>query len=337
MPYYSSTYSGTSDTRYEEQGSSTSESPSLPPNPYSVLGVSENAEHSEIRKAYLKLILRYHPDKVDNGERGTSVEEFYKVKEAYDLITDEARLAEYKEQKKSEPKSQTRAPRSGASQSSASTSETSTNRHGYSSLERNSKTFPLRPFYKRCEICLGAYCYDVHRWFTRYGYINDLTSRGFSLKGARVVAEEHYGEWNDFHVCEVCYERDCAHGHRLFTREGFVWDQLKVLGDLSDDAILAADIQAREEFGDADFSSIYGGRNWSGRSSSQSYGTTPWTYTYGCFFVSQGRTRFYESTSGRRQQRHDDSKYDSWSYRTGYVVPSYETRYDWSYRTRYDS
>jgi curved DNA-binding protein CbpA len=329
MPYYSSSYSGTSDKHYEEQGSSTSESPSLPPNPYSVLGVSENAEHSEIRKAYLKLILRYHPDKVGDGERGTSVEEFCKIKEAYDLISDEARLAEYKKQKKSEPKSQTRAPRSGASQSRASTSETSTN-------EPNSETFPLRPFSDYCKICRRAYCYDVHRWFTRYGYINDLTSRNFSLRGARALAEKHYGECNDFDVCEVCYERDCAHPHRLFTQEGFVWDQLKLLGDLSSDAILAAEIQAKEVFGDTDISSRYGGRNRSGRSSSQSYGTTTRTYTYGPFTVRQEITGIYESTSDRRQQRNDDSKYDRWSYRTGYSVPSHETRYDGSYRTRYN-
>lgn len=241
MPCYSSTYSRTSDSSYEEQRSSTSQSPSLPPNPYSVLGVSENADISEIRKAYLKLILRHHPDKVDDCEKGTSAKEFCKIKDAYDLIIDEARLAEYKEQEMSVGK---RILRSGASQPRASTSEAGTRRHVFPYVELNSTTFPLRPFYERCEICLRADCSDLHRWFTRFGYINDLTSQGFSVKGARAAAEEHYGEWKDFDVCEACYKRYCAFSHRKFTREGFVWNELKFHDDLSDDAIAAADIRA---------------------------------------------------------------------------------------------
>lgn len=52
-------------------------------NPYDVLGVTSSASKDEIKTAYHRLALRYHPD---SGAGGGNVEKFNAVKEAYDLL-----------------------------------------------------------------------------------------------------------------------------------------------------------------------------------------------------------------------------------------------------------
>jgi len=59
---------------------------------YKILGVSRDAKPEEIRKAYKKLSRKYHPDV--NKERGAS-ENFQKVQEAFDVLGDEQKRAQY--------------------------------------------------------------------------------------------------------------------------------------------------------------------------------------------------------------------------------------------------
>ncbi len=62
-------------------------------NYYDVLGVSENADADEIKKAYRRLSLKYHPDK--NQGKQDCVEMFQKISEAYEVLKDSQTRAEY--------------------------------------------------------------------------------------------------------------------------------------------------------------------------------------------------------------------------------------------------
>lgn len=61
---------------------------------YAVLGISRNASQDDIRKAYRKAALRWHPDK--NQERKEEAEEKFKeIAEAYDVLSDSEKKSVY--------------------------------------------------------------------------------------------------------------------------------------------------------------------------------------------------------------------------------------------------
>jgi len=60
--------------------------------PYKILGVSKRANAKEIKKAYRKLSLQYHPDK--NKEEGASAK-FAEISRAYEILSDEEKRDTY--------------------------------------------------------------------------------------------------------------------------------------------------------------------------------------------------------------------------------------------------
>ncbi|UIP07384.1 DnaJ domain-containing protein [Erythrobacter sp. SDW2] len=61
--------------------------------PYSTLGVSRTATEAEIKSAYRKLAKELHPDR--NKDKPDAAERFSKVTQAYDLLSDKARRAQF--------------------------------------------------------------------------------------------------------------------------------------------------------------------------------------------------------------------------------------------------
>ena len=62
-------------------------------NPYSVLGISDNASVDEVKKAYRDLAKKYHPDNYINNPLADLAEEKMKeINEAYDVLKDQREL-----------------------------------------------------------------------------------------------------------------------------------------------------------------------------------------------------------------------------------------------------
>ena len=61
--------------------------------PYSVLGVSQDASDEEIKKAYRRLSRKYHPDaNINNPDKDKAEEKFKEVQQAYDQIMKERNM-----------------------------------------------------------------------------------------------------------------------------------------------------------------------------------------------------------------------------------------------------
>ncbi|KAF4692331.1 hypothetical protein FOZ60_013689 [Perkinsus olseni] len=61
---------------------------------YGILGVKKDADQDEIKKAYRRMALKWHPDKNPNN-REAAAEKFKEVAEAYDVLSDPQKKAVY--------------------------------------------------------------------------------------------------------------------------------------------------------------------------------------------------------------------------------------------------
>jgi molecular chaperone DnaJ len=62
---------------------------------YEVLGVAKTASDDEIKKAYRKLAMKYHPDRNQGDKSKEAEEKFKEVKEAYEMLSDSQKRAAY--------------------------------------------------------------------------------------------------------------------------------------------------------------------------------------------------------------------------------------------------
>ena len=61
---------------------------------YSIIGVSERASHEEIKHAFRKLAMKYHPDR-NLGNEKWAEEKFKEINEAYAVLGDEVKRQQY--------------------------------------------------------------------------------------------------------------------------------------------------------------------------------------------------------------------------------------------------
>ena len=61
---------------------------------YDTLGVAKNASDEDIKKAYRKLAMKYHPDR-HQGDSAPAEEKFKEAKEAYEMLSDAQKRAAY--------------------------------------------------------------------------------------------------------------------------------------------------------------------------------------------------------------------------------------------------
>jgi curved DNA-binding protein CbpA len=74
-------------------------------NPYAVLGIHPSASMKEIRTAYRKAALLYHPDKA--ADKGTAHEHFAKISAAYEMLTDPAVAVTQQQQQQQQQRNDT--------------------------------------------------------------------------------------------------------------------------------------------------------------------------------------------------------------------------------------
>ncbi|MBP6901905.1 MAG: molecular chaperone DnaJ [Burkholderiaceae bacterium] len=62
---------------------------------YEVLGLAKNASDDDIKKAYRKLAMKFHPDRNQGDEAKKAEEKFKEAKEAYEMLSDAQKRAAY--------------------------------------------------------------------------------------------------------------------------------------------------------------------------------------------------------------------------------------------------
>ena len=84
--------------------------------PYEILGLTSEATESEIKKAFHKAALKYHPDKQNTEEdKKNASQVFVKISAAYDLLTDPVKRYDWRQRKEELDRKKARAATAAAS------------------------------------------------------------------------------------------------------------------------------------------------------------------------------------------------------------------------------
>ncbi|WVZ71856.1 hypothetical protein U9M48_020388 [Paspalum notatum var. saurae] len=81
--------------RTEEQARAEEEPPAAARTFYDLLGISTEGSPDEVRAAYRRLALKYHPDVSPPGAAAENTLRFIEVQEAYETLSDPSRRASY--------------------------------------------------------------------------------------------------------------------------------------------------------------------------------------------------------------------------------------------------
>ncbi|KAK9476045.1 DnaJ domain-containing protein [Lipomyces japonicus] len=83
------------DTKSDDEESYIDKEPPTSIDPYSVLNLSETATDTDIKKAYRRLALVHHPDKVDQSARSEAHHKFQEIVFAYSILSDPVKRKTY--------------------------------------------------------------------------------------------------------------------------------------------------------------------------------------------------------------------------------------------------
>ncbi|ETN45468.1 uncharacterized protein HMPREF1541_09300 [Cyphellophora europaea CBS 101466] len=71
----------------------------IPPDPYEALGVAKDADIAAIRSAHRKLVLKHHPDRIqDPALKEKGKDAFQKIQQAYEILSEPSKRARYDDQ-----------------------------------------------------------------------------------------------------------------------------------------------------------------------------------------------------------------------------------------------
>src|SRR5215217_3757940 len=62
---------------------------------YEILGVTRTASSEEVKRAYRRLAMKYHPDRNNGDSRGEAEAKFKECAEAYEVLSDDTKRHRY--------------------------------------------------------------------------------------------------------------------------------------------------------------------------------------------------------------------------------------------------